>query len=97
MTVKVRAGKLTPRERACIDAIKWLAVRGGYVRACEVAARATHAGTEMSPQGAGECLGSCRRKGLVRRDVGRGHVWFALTERGWQLATPRTKQVRRAA
>jgi len=80
----------TPREREVIDALRWLAVKGGYVRAHEVGER-----TGQTGQGAATVLASCVRKGLVKRAHGRGHVWFRLTDRGWNLATPRTTQYRR--
>jgi len=80
----------TATERNTLDAIRWLAVRGGWVRAHEIAAR-----TGQSPQGAAQSASSCVRKGLVRRSTGRGHVWFGLTDKGWILARPRTEQARR--
>lgn len=83
------AAKLTVRERAVIDAIRWLEVRGGWVRAHEIAAR-----TGQSWQGAAMVAAGAERKGLVRTRHGRGHVWYSLTDRGWQLATPRAQQAR---
>jgi len=87
--INVRAGKLTDRERAVIDAIRWLAVQGGWVRAHEIAAR-----TGQSWQGAAETAASAIRKDLVASKHGRGHVWYALTDRGWRLAAPRARQAR---
>lgn len=81
--------KMTANERGAIDALRWLAVKGGSARAHEVGQR-----TGQSPEGAAVVLASCIRKGLVARRTGRGHVWFTLTDRGWQLARPRTQQRR---
>jgi len=83
--------KISQAERAAIDAVRWLAVRGGWVRAREVAER-----TGQTEQGAALVLSSCKRKELVWRNTGRGHVWFSLTGRGWALARPRTQQARAA-
>lgn len=80
----------TPAERAALDALRWLCVQGDWERARKVAER-----TGQSEQGAAQTLASCVRKGLVKRTAGRGHVWFALTGKGWRLATPRTEQHRR--
>jgi DNA-binding IclR family transcriptional regulator len=86
MAVKGRP-RLTATERRALDALRFLAVQGGWVRAAEVASR-----TGQSPEGAAQTLTALVRKRLVRRDTGRGHVWFSLTGAGWALATPRTRQ-----
>jgi len=90
MTRPGTPGKLTGHERAAIDAIRWLAARGQQVRLSDIAER-----TGQTIQGAGAVLASAERKALVWRSVGRGHVWYALTTRGWALAAPRTRQARR--
>jgi hypothetical protein len=80
--------KLTGGERTLIDAIRWLATKGGYTTLPEIAAR-----TGQTPQGVAEVAISARRKDLVRRVTGRGHVHYKLTDKGWALAKPRAQQV----
>jgi len=81
--------KITEPTARVLDAIRWLTVkRDGWLTATEIAQR-----TGQSPQGAGAVLASAVRKGLVQRVNRPSHkTYFALTSKGWDMATPRTVQ-----
>jgi len=78
----------TAHERTMIDAMRRTMYQGDAETATWLAAN-----TGQTPQGAARVLGSCARKGLVRRHRGRP-VRFSLTQRGWDLARPRAQQWR---